>query len=128
MTEHAGYEWFIDELVQVANGGVTARRIRSNGHSVRTTDDEDFPLDREEREEKELLLSLDPRQREVIARMIEEARRSAIHDLASFFDGHAFDGKVSVRVDGKALGESPYASYHYDFICRLEGDDWPDDD
>ena len=89
MANHAGYRWLIDQLVEIASGGVVADRIRQNGHGVRTKESDDFPLTTEEREEKALLLSLGPDARDVVARMIEKARRSAIHDLASFLDGQS---------------------------------------
>ena len=125
MEKYAGYRWFIDELVEIASRDVVASRIRENGHGARTNESDGLPLSPEEKEEKEILLSLDPHARSVVARMIETARRSAIHDLASFLDGEIFGGKVSISVGNEKLTESPYASYHYDFTCRLEGDSWP---
>lgn len=126
MTIYSGYRWLIDEFVEIASGDVVANRIRQNGHGVRTNDNDDFPLSAEQVEEKELLLSLAPEARAVVAKMIEDARRSAIHDLACFLEREISVGKMSVFVDDEKLEESPYGSYHYDFICRLEGDKWPD--
>lgn len=126
MAIYSGYRWLIDQFVEIASANVIANRIRQNGHSVRTNDRDDFPLNADEEEKKALLLSLAPDARITIAKMIEEARRSAIHDLACFLEGEISVGKISVFVDDKKLEESPYASYHYDFICRLEGDKWPD--
>ncbi len=128
MAIYSGYRWLIDEFVEIASGGVVANRIRQNGHGVRTNDSDDFPLNADEQEEKELLLSLAPDARIVVAKMIEKARRSAIHDLACFLEREISVGKMSVFVDDEKLEESPYASYHYDFTCRLEGDKWPDGD
>ena len=126
MAIYSGYRWLIDEFVEIASGDVVANRIRQNGHDVRTKDSNDFPLSAEEEEEKELLMSLAPEARIMVAKMIDEARRSAIHDLACFLESKISVGKMSIFVDDKKLEESPYASYHYDFICRLEGDRWPD--
>ena len=126
MAIYSGYRWLIDEFVEIASGDVVANRIRQNGHGVRTNDSDDFPLNADEVEEKELLLSLAPDARIVVAKMIEKARRSAIHDLACFLEGEISVGKMSVFVDDKKLEESPYASYNSDFNCRLEGDKWPD--
>lgn len=124
--ESSGYRWLIDELVEVAASSVAASRIRKNGHAVRTNESNDLPLSAEEREEKELILSLEPSAREVVARLIEAARRSAIHDLLCLLDGEIAGERITLLVGGQKLAESPYASFHYDFICRLEGDSWPD--
>jgi len=126
MTICSGYRWLIDQFVEIASRDVLADRIRRNGHGVRTNDSEDFPLSAQEEEEKELLVSLAPDARLVVARMVEKARRSAIHDLACFLEGEITVGRMSVFVDDEE--ESPYASYHYDFMARLEGDNWPDRD
>lgn len=126
MDQYSGYKWLIDELVGVANRNVIANRIRQNGHSVRTNDSDDFPLSADEKQEKDLLLSLSPDARIAVAKMIERARRSAVHDIASFLEGEITVGKMSVFVGDQKLEDSPYASYHYDFTCRLEGDDWAD--
>lgn len=125
MAAYSGYRWLIDEFAKIASRNIIANCIRQNGHGVRTNDSDDFPLSEEEEAEKKLLLSLSPDARSVVASMIETARRSAIHDLACFFEDEISAGKVSLFVGDEKLEESPYASYHYDFICRLEGDKWP---
>ncbi len=124
MAVHHAYEKFIDELVSIASHDVTAALIREQGHSERTNDD-DLPLDEEEAARKSFLLELTPRNREIVAQMIDEARESAIHDVASFLEYGLSCDNMTISWDGGPVTASPYASMHYDFIARLNGDKWP---
>ncbi|MDE9450007.1 hypothetical protein J3R80_05940 [Aliiroseovarius sp. Z3] len=127
MAKHTGYKWLIEQFVEIARNSVQANRIRKNGHPVRTNDGPQFPLSAQERDQKEVLLSLDASAREVIARLIEQARISAVHDLACFLEAEISEKNVSIQVGDDELTTSPFASYEFDFVCRLEGDSWPDD-
>lgn len=128
MATYSGYRFLIDAFFDIASADVVANRIRRNGHSMRANDSDDFPLNADETREKELLLSMTPEARIAVAKMIERSRRTAIHDIACFFEGEISAGKITIFVDGEKLENSPYASFHFDFNCRLEGDNWPDID
>jgi hypothetical protein len=126
MQANASYKRFIDELVDCARDDTIAIRIRSNGHSERTNDDR-LPLDEKERQRKDFFLSLSPAQKEDIAKLIQETRESAIHDIASFLEGQLSSDGMKISWNGEEIAASPYASMHYDYVCRLNGDSWPDE-
>ena len=125
MSAHEGYKWFIDQFVTLAEGNVTAQRIKEHGHAERT-DDVDFPLSANDRKRKELFRSMTSSQRELISSMLIEERTGAFHDALCFIEGEIASENLTVSAKGSAIAESPYGSFHYDFICRLEGDSWPD--
>lgn len=119
------YQRFIDTLVDLAKKSVLTQRIRSHGHPVRIADPEGLPLSHDETALKELFTGLTPAQRDVIVSLIHQTRRSAIHDVATLLEDQIATGDMTLAIAGTELGESPYASYAYDFTCRVEGDPWP---
>jgi hypothetical protein len=126
MQVNAAYKRFIDELVECSRNDVTAMRIRSSGHSERTND-YDLPLDEKERQRKDFFLVLSPAQKEIIAELIQESRESAIHDVASFLEDKLSSDGMRISWNSDEIPASPYASMHYDYICRRGGDSWPDE-
>jgi hypothetical protein len=118
------YKDFIDRIVGLAQSNVTTRRIRQNGHSERTNE-ADRPLTPPEAARKALVQSLTPEARQVLEEMLQDQRESALHDLLSMIEEEISAGSLEIISKGTALRESPFGSYHFDFICRLEGDDWP---
>lgn len=127
MTTHEGYKWFIDQLVLLSGKDVLATRIRQNGHPIRTND-EDLPLTEDEQTQKDAFTSMTAQQQKIVAALIDDRRKAALHDLACFLEGEIIAGTISMTVNGEALQESPFASFHYDFNCRVEGDAWPKDE
>lgn len=119
------YKRLIDDFVEIAKITVIANRIRENGHSERTND-ADLALDAEELERKSLFLALTKEQKETIAKMLEVERVSAVHDIAAQREGLTTSAGLDFVWNGKVLPDSPFASMHYDFICRYESDPWPD--
>ena len=128
MKHHHGYHWLIDSFVEIASSSVIADRIRKFGSSVQANNTASAPLSDEAAEEREFFEALSPKSREVVARLIENARRSAVHDIAAFLEAEVSIEKLSISVDGERLEDSPYASYNFDFTARFEGDQWPDHD
>ena len=119
------YQQFIDEFVDLAQGDVTAVRIRVNGHAERT-DEGDQPLEPEEIKRKNLLLSLSVDNREVIAAMFKECRTKAIHDVLAHLQGKYTSCGLQLIVDGFLLPQSPFwGEMHVNFVYRLDGDEWP---
>ncbi|MEL6643052.1 MAG: DUF6547 family protein [Pseudomonadota bacterium] len=125
LEQHSHYKWLIDQFVEYAGINVTADRVRSD----EPTEPQDVALlSEQDVAARALLASMEHGDREIIAHLIEDARMAAIHDLASFLDWGTTSGKMTLCVDGKEISGSPYASFHYDFVCRYEGDEWPDVD
>jgi hypothetical protein len=61
-------------------------------------------------------------QREEIAKMIQEAKESGIHDLLALISDTS-----DVRYKGVDLPKEPFGTdLYYDFVARSEGDSWPE--
>ncbi len=127
MIANSAYKNFVDELVELSRVEVIAARIREYGHSERTND-ADLPLEEKEQKRKELFLSLLPQQKEIIAELLDESYSSAIHDVACFLDSKFCSDELKMIWKGENVSSSPYATMHFDFVCRQEGDAWPDED
>lgn len=118
------YQEFIDGFVKLARSDTGANRIRQNGHAERVNDD-DLPLTPEEAERKALLLSLKDHDRELIAQMLEDCRRSAIHDVLADLQWSYSCGGLELTSAGHRFPIDPFwGEMHADFVCRLEGDEW----
>ena len=76
---------------------------------------------------KEFFLRQKPEDREMLARLLEEERIGAIHDVASFLEGYLSCDEMKLTFGDQDIPASPYATMHYDLICILEGDEWPDE-
>ncbi len=120
---HAAYKRFVDEMVAVARRSVASDRILKNGHPVRTNE-RDLALSAEEAALKAIFARLNDEERATLARAIEEERASALHDFASFIEWAATADDMAIHWGAETFGSSPFASMHYDFICRLNGDEW----
>jgi hypothetical protein len=113
---------FIDGCVEVARTEVLAERIRRHGH-IERNNEATLPLDENEAARKNVLLQLDPAQREVIAGVLEECRRGAIHDLLAHLEWlMTSDG---FRMSWKGIDICPIETLHLDFIGRAMGYPWP---
>jgi hypothetical protein len=116
------YMAFIDGCVGVARTEVLAERIRRHGHTERNNEAA-LPLDENEAARKNVLLQLDPAKREVIAGILEECRRAAIHDLLAHLEWlMTADG---FRMSWKGVDICPIETLHHDFIGRVMGYPWP---
>jgi hypothetical protein len=124
MPNFMAYKRLIDELVDISKTEVTARRIGSHGHGERMNDD-DFPLNEEESARKNFVLGLTLDQRELITKMLEDARVSAIHDVARYLEWALSCDDMEIRWRNEIVPSSPFVSMHFDFIARCEGDPWP---
>lgn len=120
---HDAYKEFIDEMVSIASRSVTADRIRASGHPVRVNE-RDSPLSNDEAALKSAFSRLTAEERTVLAQAFTEERQSALHDLASFLEWAAASEEMRISWRGETFGSSPYASMHFDFISRLNGDAW----
>ena len=73
-----------------------------------------------------LLAGLTDEQREVVARMMQQAKVGGIHDaIVVVLD----DGGYQVSKTGIELPYQPFGTEsHFDFIARLAGQEWPEPD
>ncbi len=109
------YKAFIDGLVEQKNG-VDARRILGKG----------YPQTDENKEINDLLKSLTAEQKEVLAKMVQEARVGGIHDTLAYLNEMMDCDGLTLSQDGEVYPYDHFESMHYDFICRSEGDEWPE--
>jgi hypothetical protein len=119
----SNYRGFIDQMVALADRNVSAGLIRKNGHGERQNE-RDLPLDASEQERKELLLGLSPAQRSVIAQMLVDERRAAVHDVMAHLEWAVSCSYLEMFGDGEAFAGQPDETMHGDFITRLEGEPW----
>ena len=100
------------------------RCIRWYGHSERNNE-EALPLDEQEAARKKLLLQLDPPQRELIAGLLEECRRGAIHDVLSWMEWMMTCDGFKISWKGVEICENPLGlTLHHDFMGRAMGYPW----
>jgi len=103
--------------------------IRSGIHSSWVSDDGAYPDQPENTAINQFLASLNAPARMTLAGMLQEARESGIHDaLAYLNDQIALEGFALVK-DGVEIPKEPFGTeLNYDWVCRGEGDEWPDSD
>jgi len=109
------YKAFIDGLVARKNG-VEAKRIMGKG----------YPQNEDNKAVNQFLNSLTPEQKAVLANMVQEARTGGIHDTLAYLDEMMDRDGLVLSQDGEAYPHDHFESMHYDFICRSEGDEWPE--
>lgn len=109
------YKDFIDGLVEQKNG-VDGKRILGNG----------YPKNEENQPYNDLLAALSQDQKEVLAKLVQKARLGGIHDTLAYMNELADCDGLELRQNGEAFPYDEFASMHYDFICRCEGDEWPE--
>jgi hypothetical protein len=115
------YRAFIDGCVEVASNEVLAERIRRHGHTERNNEAA-LCLDEKEAVRKDVFLQLYPAQREVIAGLLEECRRGAIHDLLAHIEWLITCDDF--RMSWKGVDICPQETLHHDFIGRAMGYPW----
>lgn len=124
MTDRTPYRAFIDGLVEVSRLNVDADRIRAAGHAERSNT-RDLLLSPEEQARKALLLSLPRDGREIVARMLEAERQAAVHDVLAHLDWAVAAERMDLGAGGVSFADAAEETFHFDFIARKAGEDWP---
>ena len=77
----------------------------------------------------EFLSRLGDDEKDILADLLERARDGGIHDTLVYLnDRMAIDGMRLVQ-DGVEMAHQPFdTELYYDWTCRREGDDWPDEE
>ena len=111
------YHAFIDGLVQKREGYLApAVREERFWHLWKT----------QSPEYTQLLSELTPRQRELVAQMVQHAREVAISDVLAYLrDQQAREGLRLAR-NGVPLPVEPHETMNSDWRCRCRGEAWPD--
>ena len=108
------YKQFIDAMVDISPS-VAADRVRSGvWHPEPPPDQVRY---------NQLLKEFTSEQRELVARIIQEAADSAVHDVLV----RLHDDNYQLSKDGVNLAVEPFDTEpFYDYVCRRAGDDWPE--
>lgn len=110
------YKDFIDGLVKLREG-VLHRWVTERGWP-------DLP---ENKRINEVLASLTPQQKEVVADIVRQARRGGIHDVLAYLNDKIAIDDLRISQMGVEFPIEPFETLHYDWISRCEGDPWPDE-
>lgn len=109
------YKEFIDGLVERKNT-VKAKWITGNG----------YPKTEENKEINAFLSSLSSSQKEILAKMVNGAHEAGIFTTLAYMDELFELEGYALTKEGEELPYDTFDSMHYDFVCRSEGDDWPE--
>ncbi len=109
------YKAFIDGLVGRRKDAYT-KRILGSG----------FAKIDEFQEYNRLLDALTPELREILAKLVSEARVNGIHDVLSYMDEMIDCDGLFLGQNGEPFPHNHFESMHYDFIARCDGDQWPE--
>ena len=72
------------------------------------------------------LSSLTPTQKEFVAQLVQEARMGGIHDTLAYMNEMMDLDNLVLSKNGIALPHNEFASLHYDFVARCDGQEWPE--
>ena len=108
--EIEAYKSFIDDVVAIKES-VKSTWV-SNGSYP------DVPANKKR---NEVLSSLSKEQRIEMAKIVQEANESGVHDLLALINDNA-----AIEYKGVKLPKEPFdTELHFDFVARSEGDSWP---
>lgn len=113
----AVYKEFIDRLVALRVGVIT-RWITEKGWP-------DLP---ENKDINDLLAKLTPDDKRVLCKILQQGRDGGIHDVLVLLSEETNLRGLRMTKDGVEMAIEPYGTeIYYDWVCRREGDQWPDD-
>ena len=75
----------------------------------------------------EFIGQLSYEQKEILCKMLQEARDSGIHDVLAELEWQQECGGMKLQKNGIEIPLSPFESMHYDYVARCAGDTWPDE-
>lgn len=109
------YKNFIDGLVERKNS-VTALWVKGDG----------FPKIADNKAKNDLLATLTPEQKDVLAEMLQDEHIAGIHTALAYINKMMDLDGLELHQDGEAYSNDYFESLHYDFISRCDGDEWPE--
>jgi hypothetical protein len=117
MNALAIYKTFIDGLVK-RREGVLAQWVRTKG----------WPDPPGNREINKLLSKLTPEEKEVVAKIVQQAREGGIHDTLVFVNDRVNLNGLRISENSVEMAIEPYGTeLYFDWVARCAGDPWPDD-
>lgn len=119
MTSLELWKLFVDSFATL-HDGVHRKWVAEDGRYPDTADNKEI---------NGVLAEISHTQRQVIAEMLVRARRGGIHDaLVVINDRMAVDGGRYSEGEVEMAFQPFGSELYYDYVCRREGDAWPDDD
>lgn len=111
------YKSIVDEFAQI-HEGVHRTWVMERG----------WPQKKENEDINQLLAKLNHSEKETLVKLLDDARVEGIHDtLVMLNDRMDMDGLRFVE-NGVEMAWQPFDStLYYDWMCRKEKDDWPDE-
>ena len=109
------YKIFIDGLVE-RKDSMTARWVKGDG----------FPKTEDNKAKNELLTTLTPEQKGIIAEMLQDEHIEGIYTTLAYINKMMDLDGLELHQDGEAYSNDYFESLHYDFISRCDGDEWPE--
>ena len=109
------YKIFIDGLVE-RKDSMTARWVKGDG----------FPKTEDNKAKNELLATLTPEQKGIIAKMLQDEHIAGIHTALAYINKMMDLDGLELHQDGEAYSNDYFESLHYDFISRCDGDERPE--
>lgn len=110
------YKNFIDGLVEHKEC-IESKWVRGNG----------YPSIKDNEKINMFLESLTDDERQIIAEMLQSAREGGIHDTLAYMDEMVDLQGLTLNQQGETYPVDAFESMHYDFVCRREGDAWPEE-
>ncbi|WP_228728383.1 DUF6547 family protein [Brevibacillus composti] len=75
----------------------------------------------------QLLDVLTSEQKSILSAMLQQARDGGIHDTLAYLNERITLDGLQIVVQGSELPVEPFdTELHYDWVCRTQGDEWPD--
>jgi len=113
------YQAIIDQLVKEDSEGVAAALVEKEGIYCRSVDSGPFNV---------LVQSLSKEDRKLLAGMLNEERRGAIHDVLALLTWWINCRDVALSFRGEPMPvELSGMGLHGDYIGRLDGWEWPEE-
>ena len=109
------YKAFIDGLVE-RKDSITARWVKGDG----------FPKTENNKAKNDLLAALTPEQKGVLAGLLQDEHIAGIHTTLAYINKMMDLDGLELHQDDESYPNDYFESLHYDFICRCDGDEWPE--
>ncbi|EFM12495.1 conserved hypothetical protein [Paenibacillus curdlanolyticus YK9] len=110
------YKSFIDDLVDIRPGVLTLW-AESKG----------WPKTEENAKFNSFLSELTQEQRAILAMMIQQSRDGGIHDVLAYLSEETNLNGLKIMKNDVEMSVEPFGTQlYFDWVCRREGDDWPD--
>ena len=109
------YKAFIDGLVE-RKDSMTAFCVKGDG----------FPKTEDNKAKKDLLATLTPEQKGVLAEMLQDEYIAGIYTTLAYINKMMDLDGLELHQDGESYPNDHFESLHYDFISRCDGDEWPE--